>query len=121
VTSSLRPECVDAPGRPALSNDTALYLIRDSVARRRSLIFGRLHDGRGGHCAMGCFWQDNPRAVVNASLVEEVAAVNDSLPKTATPHDRWKKVNGWAGSGGKFKCWREGRGDDIRTDLDHLR
>lgn len=92
--SRLRPECRSS-SKPALSDDTALYLIRDSVAKRRVLIHGRLHDGRGHHCAMGCFWQDNPRAVVNTALLDEVAAVNDSVPPTATPQERWKKVHSW--------------------------
>lgn len=92
--STLRPEC-SASKDTAINDATALYLIRDSVAKRRSLIHGRLHDGNGGHCAMGAFWTDNPKATVNTALIEEVAAVNDSIPKTASPHERWKKVNGW--------------------------
>lgn len=92
--STLRPECRDSTS-PAISDETAIYMIRDSVAKRRSLISGRLHDGRGAHCALGCFWTDNPKAALNASLIEEVAAVNDSIPKSATPHERWKKVNSW--------------------------
>lgn len=92
--SKLRPECGNSK-EPALSDETALYLIRDAVAKRRSLIRGMLHDGKGGHCAMGAFWTDNPRATVNSRLLDEVAAVNDSIPPTATPHERWKKVNSW--------------------------
>lgn len=92
--SKLRPEC-DTSSGPAVPNDTALYLIRDAVAKRRALIHGRLNDGRGGHCAMGSFWKDNPHLAVNAELVDEVAAVNDSLPRNATPQERWKKVNSW--------------------------
>ena len=95
--SKLRPECglagKDDP--PALPDDTALFLIRDAVARRKELIHGRLHDGRGHHCAMGAFWADNPRAILHESLIDEVAAVNDSLPAIACAHDRWKKVNEW--------------------------
>lgn len=92
--SLLRPEC-GRGGRNAMPDATALYLIRDSVARRRSLIYGRLHDNKGGHCAIGAFWQDNPNVTLHSSLIDEVAAVNDSLPPTATPHQRWKKVNSW--------------------------
>lgn len=92
--SKLRPECGKAPAGTALPSDTALFLIRDSVAKRRALIYGRL-TWRGEHCAMGCFWADNPDAVVKASLVDEVAAVNDSVPPTATSQERWKKVNSW--------------------------
>jgi len=44
---------------------------------------------------MGAFWEDNPKAVVWDSLIDEVAAVNDSLPLSATPKERWKKVNEW--------------------------
>lgn len=94
--SVLRPECRNYRGeKSALPDETALFLIRDSVAKRRGLIYGRLHDGKGGHCAMGAFWQDNAGAVVRSSLIDEVAAVNDSVPKNATPHERWKKVNSW--------------------------
>jgi len=78
-----------------LSDDTALFLIRDSVARRRNLIHGRLHDGRGNHCAIGCFWNDNPGVTLHSKLIDEVAQVNDSIPLTATPHQRWRKVNEW--------------------------
>ena len=91
--SKLRPELHDSTG-DALPDDTALFLIRDSVARRRSLIHGRLRNGRGGYCAVGAFWQDNPNAVLHSSLIDEVAAVNDSL-KDSTPQVRWKKVNEW--------------------------
>lgn len=92
--SKFRPETKDSD-RSALPDETALYLIRDSIARRSALIFGRLHDGKGEHCAIGAFWADNPKAVLHSSLIDEVAAVNDSVPPTATPHERWKKVNSW--------------------------
>lgn len=92
--STLRPECVTSSDQ-AIPNDTALFLIRDSVAKRRSLIFGKLHDGYGKHCAIGAFWADNPGVTLNYSLIDEVASVNDSLPETATPQQRWKKVNSW--------------------------
>ncbi len=92
--SKLRPECGSSK-EPALNDSTALYLIRESVAKRRSLIYGRLHNANGQHCAIGCFWADNPKVSLNSSLIDEVASVNDSIPPTATPHERWKKVNGW--------------------------
>lgn len=79
----------------ALPDDTALFLIRDSVAKRRELIHGRLNDGYGNHCAIGCFWEDNPGTTLHAALIDEVAAVNDSVPPTATAKERWKKVDSW--------------------------
>lgn len=92
--SQLRPEC-GTSNKPALSDETVLYLVRDSVGRRKELIRGRLHDGKGGHCAMGAFWTDNPKATVNSALIDEIATVNDSIPSTATAKERWKKVNSW--------------------------
>jgi hypothetical protein len=92
--SKLRPECKGSHD-PALPYETALFLIRDSVARRRSLIYGRLHDGTGRHCAIGAFWEDNPHTTLSNTLIDEVAAVNDSLPPTASPQERWKKVSSW--------------------------
>lgn len=94
MRSRLRPEC-GSTTNPALPDDTVLYLVYNSVAKRRTLIYGRLKDGKGHHCAMGAFWFDNPKIAVRSSLVDEVAAVNDSIPETATPQERWKTVIGW--------------------------
>lgn len=92
--SIYRPECKSSTS-PAIPDDTALFLIRDAVARRRVLIHGRLHSAAGEHCAIGAFFADNPRAALNRALIDEVAAVNDSVPLSATPQERWKKVQGW--------------------------
>ena len=92
--SKLRPELVSS-NSPSLPDETALFLIRDSVTKRRALIYGHLDDGNGGHCALGCFFADNPKTTLHTSLVDEVAAVNDSLPSSALPSVRWKKVNEW--------------------------
>lgn len=78
-----------------MPDDTALFLIKNSVAKRRELIYGRLHDGFGNHCAIGAFWEDNPKVTLRSSLIDEVAAVNDSVPASATAKERWKKVNSW--------------------------
>lgn len=94
--TKFRPECHKAcADEDALPDDTALFLIRDAVLKRRMLIYGRLHDGAGHHCAIGAFWADNPKVVLNADLIDEVAAVNDSVPRNATPEERWKKVSEW--------------------------
>jgi len=94
--SKFRPEASTYRGsESALPDDTALFLIRDAVTRRGSLIYGILDDGKGEHCAIGAFWADNPGRILHSSLIDEVAAVNDSVPRTATPHERWKKVNEW--------------------------
>lgn len=94
MASKLRPDC-QSGNNPALPDDTAVFLIRDAVARRRALGYGRLHDKNNRPCAMGAFFDDNPKVSCSWRLLEEVAAVNDSLPKTATPQQRWKKVMEW--------------------------
>lgn len=81
------------PNRPALPYDTALYLIRDAVARRGALAYGKLHDG-DLHCALGTFWTDHPKAVLATTLVDEVAAVND-LKDGETPRQRWERMRKW--------------------------
>jgi hypothetical protein len=93
--SRFRPECKSSTGGTAMPDDTALFLIHKSVNKRRSLIFGKLHDGLGGHCAIGAFWKDHPGTTLHAALIDEVAAVNDSVPPSATPKERWKTVSGW--------------------------
>lgn len=97
--SKLRPECGTVRDRPAMDDTVVMFFLREAVAKRRSLIYGKLHDAEGNHCAMGCLWTDYPGAVVNTSLVDEIAAVNDAIPATASNHERWKKVNKWL----KFK------------------
>ena len=95
LVSRLRPEVHYTPGETPLSDDTALFLMSDAVDRRQGLIYGRLNDGRGGHCAIGALWADHPHLVLSRGLVDEVAAVNDSVPPTATAQERWRKVRSW--------------------------
>ena len=93
--SKLRPELLDADANtPALQNWRALELIRKSVLRRRTLAYGKLDD-EDKHCAMGCFWADHPRMVLNNDLIDQVAAVNDSVPPTVSPRKRWEHVKRW--------------------------
>jgi len=94
MNSKLRPETT-ASTEPAMPRDTALYLILDSVERRGKLIHGRLHGPNGLHCAIGAFWADNPGITLSSNLINEVAAVNDSLGPNATPKERWSKVRSW--------------------------
>lgn len=93
--SRLRPECQTTRSGTLIADETALYLIAQAVARRTELIHGRLNGPGETHCAMGCFWADNPRVVVHSALVDEVAAVNDSIPTTASMKERHKKVMSW--------------------------
>jgi hypothetical protein len=78
-----------------MPDDTALWLIRDSVAKRKGLIYGKLDGAKGEHCAIGAFWADHPGVTLHTHLVDEVAAINDSVGPKASPQARWKKVNSW--------------------------
>ena len=92
--SKLRPETANSK-EPALPYDTALYLIRDAVDRRNMLGHGALFDRSvGAHCAIGAFWKDNPGCTLSSALIDEVAAVNDSVPN-ASPKQRWLKTRSW--------------------------
>lgn len=73
----------------------ALYMIRDSVERRPGLLYGKLNDGNGHYCAIGAFWHDNPKLALPGGLVDEVAAYNDSIPKSASMYVRRNKVLRW--------------------------
>lgn len=91
--SKLRPEC-GTTTKPAIGYRTALTRIYWAVKSRRSLIHGKLHDDNGRHCAIGAFWTDNSD-VLPGGLVDEVAAVNDSIPPTALPSERRRHVLKW--------------------------
>jgi hypothetical protein len=91
--SNLRPECRSGRGYPCPSEETAYYLISESVAKRRELAAGALHK-RGLSCAIGTFFDDHPYYALPDSVIQEVAAVNDSY-KRVSPRLRWRNVNSW--------------------------
>lgn len=93
MSKNMRPECADGKGSPCPSRETAYYLIRESVAKRRSLAYGKLHQA-GMSCAVGSFFDDHPGYALPMDVINEVAAVNDSY-KELSPHQRWRKVNSW--------------------------
>lgn len=91
--TALRPECSSGKGSFCPDQETAYYLIRESVAKRRSLGAGRLHKD-GLSCAIGSFFDDHPQYALPTAVIDEVAAVNDSY-RALSPHERWRKVNSW--------------------------
>jgi hypothetical protein len=93
--SKFRPHGCSSSDEEAMPDDTALWLIRDSVAKRRGLIYGKLEGKAGEYCAIGAFWADHPGVTLHTALIDEVAAVNDSVGPMASSQTRWKKVNGW--------------------------
>lgn len=95
MSSSMRPEIKPnhTPGAYCPQNGTAYLMIYSAVERQDGLIHGRLHQ-RGAHCAIGSFWETNPKVALDWSLIDEVAAVNDSVPDY-TPKKRKAHVRRW--------------------------
>lgn len=92
--SRLRPTLTDAKsGTPCMRNGTAYLMILNAVEQQHGLIHGQLH-AQGEHCAIGSYFEVNGSTSLPDSLVDEVAAVNDSMPKLTTVQ-RKKRVIQW--------------------------
>jgi len=91
--SRLRPELHDTSKPVTVTNGTAYYAILGAVDGQHGLCHGKLND-RGMYCAIGSYFSIHPRDVLPTSLIDEVAAVNDSVPHT-TPKQRKRFVERW--------------------------
>lgn len=92
--SKLRPTLTTAkPGTPCMRNGTAYLMILNAVEQQRGLIHGQLH-AQGEYCAIGSYFAVNDKTCLLDSLVDEVAAVNDSMPKF-TAIQRKKRMMQW--------------------------
>lgn len=79
--TTLRPTLDDnKSNRPVMTNGTAYLMILQAVKHAPGLIHGKLHDGGGAYCAIGSYFETNNRTALPSDLVDEVAAVNDSVP-----------------------------------------
>lgn len=78
--SKLRPELGDNEKRyPCMSNGTAYMMILSAVKHEHGLVHGKLH-ANGEHCAIGSYFTTNNHTALPSALIDEVAAVNDSVP-----------------------------------------
>lgn len=94
--TDLRPEMGWGYGKPE-PREAVLRKTYKSVARRRTLIRGKLDDGNQ-HCAIGCLATDwNPKGGVTmaTTVANEISAVNDKLGPRASPKQRWAYVMRW--------------------------
>lgn len=89
--SAMRPE-VTKTTAPCMDADSAYYRIYQAVSKKRTLIHGRLHNN-GASCAIGATFRDGVK-VLPTSVIDEVAAYNDSFPKLSEK-ERWRKVHAW--------------------------
>lgn len=78
----MRPETHTArPGTWSPKGATAYLMIYNAVQAQDGLIHGKLDNNVGEHCAIGSYFDVNPKTALDTALIDEVAAVNDSMPK----------------------------------------
>lgn len=92
--SQLRPTLRSGSTKPCIKNGTAYLLIYRAVKDAPALIHGQLHDGFGHHCAIGSYFERHDATSLPSELIDEVAAVNDSVPGQ-TPKQRRLTVLKW--------------------------
>lgn len=93
--SELRPTLTAAkPGTPCMRNGTAYLMILNAVEQQKGLVHGMLHTPEGEHCAIGGYFDINKQTCLPSDLIDEVAAVNDSMPQL-TPIQRRKRMMQW--------------------------
>lgn len=90
---TLRPE-VRSTNDPAISGGSAYFAIYNAVKAQPGLIHGRLDNEYGAHCAIGSYFALPKHMALPTSLIEEVAAINDSLPN-ASAATRKREVLRW--------------------------
>lgn len=77
---NLRPELQSGDGSEYCpTNGTAYLMILSAVQSKNGLVHGKLHAG-GESCAIGSYFDVNRKTTLNWSMINEVAAVNDSVP-----------------------------------------
>ena len=77
-----------------MRDGTAYFMILEAVQTQPGLLHGKLEDHRGAFCAIGSYFHINLRTCLPTTLVDEVAAVNDSMP-SVTRAQRKVKMMRW--------------------------
>jgi len=77
--ADLRPELRSGSKKPCMTNGTAYMMILSAVQTQPGLVHGKLHD-HGEHCAIGSYFTINDATALPSDLIDEVTAVNDSVP-----------------------------------------
>lgn len=68
-------------------------MILNAVEQQRGLLHGKL-EAKGAYCSIGSYFHVNGKTALPGALIDEVAAVNDSMP-TLTPIQRKKRMMQW--------------------------
>ena len=91
--SKLRPELTSGSTLPCMKNGTAYLMILNAVRTKNGLVHGQLRQ-RGESCAIGSYFDINKTTCLPSDLIDEVAAVNDSMP-TLTMRVRKQRMVQW--------------------------
>lgn len=91
--SELRPTLNSGSKLPCMENGTAYMMILNAVEQQPGLVHGRLH-AHGEHCAIGSYFEVNSKTALPETLIDEVAAVNDSMPHLSNKQ-RKQRVARW--------------------------
>lgn len=92
--SKLRPELIERTSNLYCPDKvTALLMTLNAIRTKNGLVHGKLHDC-GESCAVGSYFDVNPKVCYPGGLTDEVAAVNDSMPN-GTPRQRKLMVMRW--------------------------
>lgn len=78
--SALRPTLKTGSTKPCMTDGTAYLLIYEAVKDAPGLIHGKLDNKQGEHCAIGNYFARHSGTSLPNNLIDEVAAVNDSVP-----------------------------------------
>jgi hypothetical protein len=117
--TKLRPE-LSISTEPCMTNGTAYLMILSAVKDQPGLLHGTLHKF-GEHCAIGSYFEVNRRTSLPEELIDEVAAVNDSVPHMTNRQRklhvvrwlRWKLTQlVMAGFAGRRRVRRQERADE---------
>jgi hypothetical protein len=92
--SRLRPTTPAKAGTFSPKGATAYLMIYNALRDQDGLIHGKLDGPRGEHCAIGWYFDVNEKTALDLDLIDEVAAVNDSVPN-ATKKQRRDMVSRW--------------------------
>lgn len=92
--SRLRETRPARPGTYAPKGATAYLMIYNALRAQDGLIHGKLDNNIGEHCAIGWYFEVNDKTALDLDLIDEVAAVNDSMPD-ATKRQRRNMVARW--------------------------
>lgn len=91
--SQLRPEIITAKSdEPCLHGGSAYFAVYNAVQEQCGLIHGRLDNSQGEHCAIGSYFAIKKHVALPMDIIDEIAAVNDSMPNASNRQRKLQMV-----------------------------